>query len=115
MTRFLKTKFQRITSPLTGETYMVDLVQELGMELPDDLEGDHIPQEWIHSEDLRSYFKELEGLREEELHPHDEGWEESLALIPWSEYPTEDDEYLPHEYEPEELGFDTELGDDPEA
>jgi hypothetical protein len=108
MTKFLKTKFQRITSPLTGETYMVDLVQELGMELPDDCEQDIIPQEWINSGDLRSYFKELEGLREEELHPHEEGWEESIAFIPWTEYPAEDDEYLPFEYEPEELEFDIE-------
>lgn len=83
MSKFLKTKFQAVTSPLTGERYMVDIVQELGMEIPEEFGDDHIPQEWFPMDAVRSYFKEIECLKEEDLHPADEMREESLATIEW--------------------------------
>lgn len=85
MSKFLKSKFQAVISPITGERFMVDLVQELGLELPEEFEHDHIPQEWIGSDTLRQYFKEVEGFQEEDLHPADEYHEEAIASIQWME------------------------------
>ena len=85
MTKYLKSKFQSVTSPLTGESFMVDIVRELNMEIPEEFGDDHIPQEWIGTETLREYFKRIEGLQEEDLHPLDEYREESLNFIQWME------------------------------
>ena len=96
MSKMLKSKFQAVTSPLTGERFMVDLIQELGMEIPEEFQDDHIPQEWIGSDVLRQYFKEMEGFQEEDLHPADECHEEAINFIQWMEEDgatTDDDDW----------------------
>jgi hypothetical protein len=93
MTKLKTTHFERITSPLTGESWNLDMVGDFGFEVPEDLPADFKFVEFLTRDELVETFKRIEGLVSEELTDPEEYDDVCLAFEEYNENALVDDEY----------------------
>ena len=87
-----KSHFERITSPITGENWNLDMVADFGFDVPEDLPEDFKFQHFLTREELIETFMHLEGVVEEEMTDPGEYGEVCLAFEEYNENALADDE-----------------------
>ena len=93
MTKFKTAHYELLTSPLTGEQWNMDIVEEFGYEVPEDLPAGFKFQQFLTRDELVAAFKRVEGLKDEELSDPEEFGDVCLAWEEYDENALDEDEY----------------------
>jgi len=93
MTKLKTSHFERITSPLTGDDWEMDMVSDFGFEVPEDLPDGFKFQAFLTHEELVAAFKAVECLNDGDLTDPEERPDVALNWEPYDENaPDEDDD-----------------------
>ena len=93
MTKLKKSHFERITSPLTGDDWEMDMVADFGFEVPEDLPDGFKFQHFLTHDELVAAFKEVERLSDGDLIDPEERPDVALNWETYDENTSDEDEY----------------------